>query len=541
MKKLLFTLFLLSFSLIALAQKPIYTKAKVTEVNAYRNSAELKNTTSFSIPSGNSEVVIGNISEEIVENSLQIALDNKNVSILSSQFTDDYSSDFDMDKTNPQIKKVADSIEIVTNLITKSNIDIEANTKTIELLDKNQTVLVGSSSSNVAQLTQLTDYYTSKRIDLSNKLVKLRKENLELNTKLNRLRSSLKTKEEKEIEEYASGVLVLKLYSKTPATCKVELKYLANQVSWQPLYEINGNSIKEPLNVMFKASLHQNTGLDWNNVKLSLVNGTPSRFSTAPTVEPWFLYAQSQDELEKISVASALNGKVSGIQADAEYSSNQLESVVVVDAGFSINSNELNISYDVDVPYDIKANNEEHLITLYQQNVPAEFNYFSAPNYSREAFLLAKIKDFSKYGFISAQAKIIFENMYIGETYINPSQTEDDLPITLGNDTRISVQREDVKDKSSEKFLSSNVEKTVTYDLIIRNNKKESISIEIKDRYPISNNEAVKVELLEKSGAKVDEEKGFLTWNEKISASETKKIRVSYKVKYPKDYYISNF
>lgn len=219
----------------------------------------------------------------------------------------------------------------------------------------------------------------------------------------------------------------------------------------------------------------------------------------------------------------------------------ELSELVVTGAGFSINSNELNISYDVDVPYDIKANDEEHLITLYQQNIPAEFNYFTAPNYNREAFLVAKIKDFSKYGFISANAKIIFENMYIGETYINPSQTEDDLPITLGSDNRISVQRVEVKDKSSEKFLSSNVEKTVTYDLVIRNNKKESISIEIKDRFPISNNEAVKVEVLEKSGAKVDDEKGFLTWNEKISASETKKIRVSYKVKYPKDYYISNF
>lgn len=175
MQKIFLISVLLSISSIVFAQKPIYTKAKVTEVNAYRNTAELKNSTSFSIPAGNSEVVIGNISEEIIENSLQVALDNKNVSILSSQFTDDYASDFEMDTTNPQIKKVADSIEIVNNLIIKSNIDIEANTKTIELLDKNQTVLVGSSSSNVTQLTQLTDYYTNKRVEISNKLVKLRK------------------------------------------------------------------------------------------------------------------------------------------------------------------------------------------------------------------------------------------------------------------------------------------------------------------------------------------------------------------------------
>ncbi|MEZ4854215.1 DUF4139 domain-containing protein [Flavobacterium sp.] len=535
MKKIFFISILLSISNIALAQNPIYTKAKVIEVNAYRNNAELKNTTSFSIPAGNSEVVIGNISEEIIENSLQIALDNKNVSILSSQFTDDYSSDFKIDTTNPQLKKVADSIEIVNNLIVKSNIEIDANTKTIELLDKNQTVLVGSSTSNVTQLTQLTDYYTAKRIEISNKLVKLRDTNIELQKKLNRLKSSLKTKEEKELDEYASGVLVLKLYSKVAANCKVEIKYLAQQVYWEPLYEINGSSINEPLTVFFKASLRQNTGLDWKGVKLSLINGNPSQNKIAPVIEPWFIYAENKED--NMVIARGIPRKIN----DAEYSSNQLDELVVTGAGFSINSNELNISYDVAIPYDIQANNEPHLISLFDQKIPAKFTYFTVPNYIREAFLLAKIDNFSKYGFISAKAKIIFENMYIGETYINPSQTEDELPITLGNDNRISVKRVEVKDKSSEKFLSSNVEKTVTYDLVIRNNKKQNITIEIKDRYPISNNEAVKVELLERSGAKVDDEKGFLTWNEKISASETKTIRVSYKVKYPKDYSISNF
>jgi len=140
-------LFLLSANLF-FAQKPIYTKAKVTAVKVYRNSAELQNTVSFSVPSGISEIVIGNISEEINEKTIQIGVNSKNISILSSQFTNDYSTDFKMDTTNPQIKKVNDSIKIVENLISKNRIELDANKKAVELLDKNQTVLVGSSSSN---------------------------------------------------------------------------------------------------------------------------------------------------------------------------------------------------------------------------------------------------------------------------------------------------------------------------------------------------------------------------------------------------------
>ena len=537
-------LFLLSANLF-FAQKPIYTKAKVTAVKVYRNSAELQNTVSFSVPSGISEIVIGNISEEINEKTIQIGVNSKNISILSSQFTSDYSTDFKMDTTNPQIKKVNDSIKIVENLISKNRIELDANKKAVELLDKNQTVLVGSSSSNVAQLTQLTEFYTNKRIELENKLVSLKTKGDDLSKKLSRLKSSLKTKEQKEAEEFADGVIVLKLMSPAAGNIKLNINYLTDDVSWKPYYEIKADKISAPLDVTFKAIVKQNTGLDWKGVKLTLINGNSSRNNYAPTVSPWFIYARSPRERE-IQREEASLIKTRGVASKAEYADKdsalegRVEEVVVTAyAGFNVNANELNTSYDIDIPYDILSNNEDHLISLYQQKIPADYQYFTAPNYRREAYLLAKVKDFSKYHLVSAPASIIFENMYIGETRVSPDQTNNEMNITLGNDPKISIRREDIQDKSGEKFLSSYREKVVTYDLVIKNNKKEQISIEVKDRFPLSNNEAVKIEVLDKSGATKDDEKGFLTWNIKLSPSETKKLRVSYKVRYPKDYTIN--
>jgi hypothetical protein len=542
-------LFLLSANLF-FAQKPIYTKAKVTAVKVYRNSAELQNTVSFSIPSGISEIVIGNISEEINEKTIQIGVNSKNISILSSQFTSDYSTDFKMDTTNPQIKKVNDSIKIVENLISKNRIELDANKKAVELLDKNQTVLVGSNSSNVAQLTQLTEFYTNKRIELENKLVSLKTKGDDLSKKLSRLKSSLKTKEQKEAEEFADGVIVLKLMSPAAGNIKLNINYLTDNVSWKPYYEIKAEKISAPLDVTFKAIVKQNTGLDWKGVKLTLINGNSSRNNYAPTVSPWFIYARSpkEREIQREEIASksaAIRirgmGSVNAAEYDDQYKEleGHAEGVAVGYAGFNVNTNELNTSYDIDIPYDILSNNEDHLISLYQQKIPADYQYFTAPNYNREAYLLAKIKDFSKYNLVSAPASIIFENMYIGETRISPDQTNNEMNITLGSDPKISIRREEVQDKSGEKFLSSYREKVITYDLVIKNNKKEQISIEVKDRFPLSNNEAVKIEVLDKSGATKDDEKGFLTWNIKLSPSETKKLRVSYKVRYPKDYIVN--
>lgn len=540
-KLIILITFFVNISFIA-AQNPIFTKAKVNSVNVYRQSAELQNTATVTVPAGASEIVIGNISERIDQKSIQIGINNKNVTILSSQFTNDYSADFKQDNTNPVIKKVNDSIKIVENLIIKSNIELDANNKSIELLDKNQTVLVGSNTSTVAQLTQLADWYTKKRIEVSTKIVSIKKEIEKLQKTLTRLKSSLKTSEQKEAEEFASGVLVLKVTSKTAGNLRLDFSYLASNVSWNPLYEIKGDKISEPLQVTLKATVKQNTGLDWKGVKLNLINGVSSRNNTAPVVQPWFLYGQSKEQMDR-----AIAGRAEGVSVRmksssvAESTSNvSADEVIVSSVGFTANSNQLNVSYDVDIPYDVLSNGEDHIINLFQQEIPAQYEYFAAPRYSTDAFLLAEIKDFSKYGLLTAPANIIFENMYIGETTINPNQTEEELNITLGNDRRISIKKEDIKDKSGEKFLSSYREKTVTYDLVIRNNKKESINIEIKDGIPLSNNEAIKVELLESTGAKKNDETGILLWNLKISPSETKKLRVGYKVRYPKDFMINN-
>lgn len=529
MGKNLFLMFFF-FGVLHYSQKPIFAKAKVNAVNVYRNSAELQNSATFSLPVGTSEVVITNLSDETIEKSLQVSINNKNVNILSVQFTDSYISEYDMDKTNPRIKKVTDSITLVEDLLFKSNIELEANNKTLELLDKNQTVLVGSNTSSVAQLMQLTEYYKTKRVEISTALSVINKSNNNLQKKLNRLRSSLRINSEQE-EASADGVIIIKLMSTVAVNVKADINYLAENAYWDPFYEVKGNKITEPLDVIFKAKVRQNTGLDWKAVKLSLINGRSSRNSTAPVVKPWFLESYKQEEPVSARSYSSRSDTVK---------EQKIEEVVVVGMSFRSIENQFNISFDVDLPYDILSNNQENFINLKQTKIPANYKYFVAPKSNTDAFLIAKIKDFNKYDLISAPANIVFENMYIGETTIKPNQTTDELNITLGDDKKISVRKEVIDDKSNVKLFSSYQEKTITYDIVVRNNKKDAIDIEIKDQFPLSKDESVKIELLQTGNAEVDKEKGYLTWDTKISPSETKKFRVSYKVRYPKDFSISN-
>ncbi|HEV2355991.1 MAG TPA: DUF4139 domain-containing protein, partial [Puia sp.] len=121
------------------------------------------------------------------------------------------------------------------------------------------------------------------------------------------------------------------------------------------------------------------------------------------------------------------------------------------------------------------------------------------------------------------------------KSFIDPGSTQDTLNLTLGRDKRIVVKREKIVDYSSVKFLGSNKKETFTYEITVRNNKKEKVRMLLKDQYPISTDKEIESELLEGGGATVNKDNGVLTWTLELAPGETRQIRISYSIRYPKD------
>ncbi|RZK76969.1 MAG: DUF4139 domain-containing protein, partial [Pedobacter sp.] len=73
-----------------------------------------------------------------------------------------------------------------------------------------------------------------------------------------------------------------------------------------------------------------------------------------------------------------------------------------------------------------------------------------------------------------------------------------------------------------------------TYDLTVKNNKKEAVNFILKDQYPISTNKDIEVELLNDGAALNNKEIGVLTWKLQLAPNESKTVRFTYSIKYPK-------
>lgn len=547
MKSLLFPLAVIA-GFTAHAQKPVFTQAKIASARVYNNAAELKHKATVPVVSGTSEIVITNVANYLNENTVQIGVP-KNVTVMSVQFTNAYVEEYDNNQDSPLVKPVKDEItKKEADLKTLQN-QLTSERKSVELLDKNQS-MSNAQNFSVAELTKLLEYYKTKRTDLSNSINKLEEQEKKIQEELTALKGKL-TFNETSAEKMSQGKLIVNVMSSQAGTIPLEISYLTNQALWYPSYEMRIDKINAPIQMVYKAQVQQNTGIDWRNVKLALTSGPANQNTFAPELQPWFLdyyytnaYQEADKVMEEVSVRSSRNIVKKDIQGRPNASfvqtlQSQVPGLAISTSTMSdytqINESQLNITFDIDVPYTILSNNKQHSVSLKDVQLPATYSYITAPKLDANAYLIAKIKNYGDYNILPGEANVIFEDMYVGKTFVNANANEDDLKLSLGKDPNISVSRTLISDKSGTKMLSSRKVQDFVYEISIRNNKKESVTLIVEDQKPISSNNDIEVSLSDKGGAAINEETGKLTWELSVKPNETKKIRFGYQVKSAKD------
>ena len=105
--------------------------------------------------------------------------------------------------------------------------------------------------------------------------------------------------------------------------------------------------------------------------------------------------------------------------------------------------------------------------------------------------MISYINDWESLNLLPGKVNIVLDNVYIGQTFINPATIADTLMITLGRDKRLAVNRKLIKDLSKQKVRGDNREEQYTYEITIKNNKSTEVTTQLKDQYPIAINKEI--------------------------------------------------
>jgi len=597
---------------LAIAATYIYAenvKGVLKRATIYFSGAELTHTVNVSLRQGENSLTIEGLTPNIDVNSLKINVSNS-VMVAASEFTTDYLTE---KKSSDYIKKLKDSIDNYNAMIARLASAIKINTSSLELLKKgvenNLSNKTEGSTSMVkkhlttAEITQNLDYYNNKAAALEKSIYDDNLKKTELSQKLTNLQAQLRQEQGK--KGVFNGILNLNLVASYATNATVTVSYFTSQARWVPFYDMVVTDASKPVNLKGRSKVSQNTGIDWNNVNITLSTATPSKTKDAPVFDTWFLdfvynnygyyggmnkkmsnaitydMAESKDAiaLEESAVSNVkaravrsvsdaqqilyvvdgvpYDGDISEInpnsiasttvlkeaQATAMYGSRGAGGVVLITTKkmedyIAVEEKNIAMEYKIDLPYTIPGNGKEQIINLKDYNLSPEYKFYAAPRLDQNAFLVADFKDWEKLNILSGLANITYDGTYVGQTYLNTSQTNNVMSVTLGSDKRISVKREKLTDFSQVKILGSDTKVTLAYKITVKNNQNKAVKFTLKEQYPISSQKEIKVELLDKETTKPTynkEDIGVVTWDFDLAAGESREFRIAYSVKYPKD------
>ncbi|ERJ60790.1 mucoidy inhibitor MuiA family protein [Sphingobacterium paucimobilis] len=529
MRKLIFCISLLGLILPSKAQQKLSAIAEVKEVTVYANGAQVQNRVLVNLPAGSSDLIINNVASDLDEGNVQISGPDQ-VSVLSIAKT----RAEDVPISNVKYQRLKDSLDLLIADREVVGNKLDAAKGALQILKNDNLLGGGNGKIDVADLSKLVDYYQMKSVNLNRDISSLNKEMGVLDKKIAQMQMDLRT--------YIGngGQLKLQLVSNRGGNVTLDIRYMTYAASWQAYYDLKAVSVSAPLKMLYKASVSQNTGVNWQNAKLILSTGNPTMGGTAPVLSTSYAVIRNLDEelFSNLSVQNRAQNKIQSlsaksIRAEVSMDSKALEEVAI--ATTSMVENQLSTTFDIEVPYTILSNGQPHSVTLKEFSQPAIYKYYAVPKLDKDAFLMAEITDFQKLNLIPGEANISFENMFVGKSYINPNITTDTLNLSLGRDHGISIKRERIMDQKSTQISGSWKRQIFTYEIKVRNNKSSEVDILLKDQYPISTDKSIEVELLEAKSAQVNAETGIATWTVRLKPNETQTYRISYMVKSPKD------
>lgn len=524
MKRNILFLIVIMYSIKLNASNEITVKPSLDNVKVFLNGAEIFQSVQFKLEKGVSNIVLTGLANNIDRNSINVSAKGDAV-ILSVVQRFDY---LRTPEKTPIIKNLEDSLQFLNKKIAINKNEMDVFNTEIELLLANKSIGSDAKNVTVTELQNMADFFRKRLNEIKAEQLKLLEENKEIQKSIERINKQLQELNAKLNQPV--NELVVTMSAKNPTAVELKAAYIIHNAGWHPVYDIRVDKVDSPAQLSYKANVWQKSGLDWNDINITLSTRNPNQNNNKPELHLWFidfanyaLYKERMGAMEKSAAAPMQIQKVN--EEDAE----TMADYIIVD------QKQLSVEFIPSLKYSIPSDGKPHSVSIQNYKLNATYEYYAAPKLDNNAFLVTYLTEWNQYNLLPGQANIYFENSYVGESYINPFTSNDTLAISLGRDQNITISRETLKDFTEEKFLSSDIERFFGYEIIVKNNKNIPVKILMEELVPISKNEDIEVKIIDLSGGKYYERDGRVKWNIEIDTEKSISKKFIYSVRYPKD------
>lgn len=566
MKKLIVTALCLALIGTSFAkEKEKIVNSKIDNVTVFLQGAQVTREAKIYIEKGVTKVIVEGIAQSFNANSIQVKGKGDFIIMdVSSQLhypePDPVPQMTELpDKIVREINQLQDSLSEMYWKISDVNNKIQVYENEKNLLLTSGVIKGQTQNDSIAALKDAMTYLREKLIEINTLLLKSQKSKSELTVIQNRMNTRLGTLQNYNVNIQNNYVpkstapvqqVVVTVSADEAVSGYLDVSYMVYNAGWSPAYDLRADDIASPMKLTYKANVYQSTGVDWDNVDVTLSTINPNRSNDKPTLAPWYIsYYQPVQYPQYSGRAYQQPSKKDAYELDMAPAAESLSEISYDDRAYKSQMNEAEhmanytqmsesmtmVEFELKIKQSIPSDGQNHMLAVKSENIPSTFEHFIVPKMDNDAFLVAHMTGWEELNLLPAVANIYYDGTYVGQTRINPSVMSDTLDLALGRDRGIYVTRKKVSDEEKVKPLSNEKAKTVTYEIAVKNYKSSEITLTIEDQIPISNIEEIKVEMGDNSNAEYNKDQGYLKWKREIDPKETQKFKFTYTLRYDKD------
>ncbi|MFO7790122.1 MAG: DUF4139 domain-containing protein [Bacteroidales bacterium] len=518
------------------------TKLQTTpdKITVYTNGAEISRKANFAYSQKRQTIVFDSLSPYLKDNSIQVQ-GHGDFTILDVKYRMQQPDPLhkDADKMPPRIKKeiklLEDSIRLKGYTVTGYQNKLEVLQTEKDLL-LNNSLISGNGGDTIPELRETLIFLRKKLNNINEEILRITREKYPHEQTYSRMKNRLtelkawNQQKNTNTSEQSVPQVVVNIAGNSKGKGSIELSYLVNNAGWNASYDIRASE-NEEINLVYKANIYQNTGSDWEDVKLTLSTLNPNQNQYKPVLPVWYAYyIRPHNE----TVSRDGNRTTAVAQSQSVSLAEDKESAQAYQHTNAVSSM-LNVEYQVNLDFTIPSDGKHHTVPIQNKNLGADFSYYAAPKLDNKAYLMAQITDWQDLDLLQGKANLYFNGKYNGQTNITPQTTNDSMEITLGRANGIIIEHEKESSEEKPQIVGSWVTETVTYKISIRNTTSRKIKIRVEDNIPHSTTKDLEVKLKNSDGAEFNEDNSHLSWDLNLAAGKTKTRTYSFDVKYDKD------
>jgi len=258
-------------------------ESSVSEATVYLEGAQVLRQKWLDIPAGTTTFKFIGLSDDIDAKSIQAKVAG-NVTVLSVNHQLNYSK---LQQLTEQSQSIKNQIDAINAEVEELDMKLQVLQEELVFLTENRQLAGKDQAISVASLKEADSYYQSRMTTIKSEELAHRRELTKLALKRGNLESQLAGVSTKTAPP--TGEIEVKVNAKVACRANFQISYLVKKAGWFPSYDIRANSIAEPIDVVYKANVFQNTGEDWQKVKLTFSTGNPQQSGVAPQLQTYLL------------------------------------------------------------------------------------------------------------------------------------------------------------------------------------------------------------------------------------------------------------